>query len=497
MEPLFEIQIDPVPQGSREAGRVLHAQLNAAIADGRLAAGTRLPPTRRAKAIFGVSRNTLADVYERLVAEGRVATRPGSGVFVCDQVITEPSGGTPRLDQTPDPRLNPIWAKPEVVADIGFWRDPASVNQTTRDAQPLDFRPALVDARLFPFDVFRRVSAKQLRGLEIRPAAYRSPQGNPGNWRLRHAVSRHIGLTRGVVCGAQDVLIAAGAQQGFDLIARVLVHPGQTVVAVEDPGYPPMRAAFAAAGARLVPIRIDAEGLVVDELPDDVGVVCVCPSHQFPLGVTLSSTRRKALIDFARARNAVIVEDDYDGEFRYEGGALEALRTAEAADVVFYVGTFSKCMLPSLRLGFVIAPPWAMQSLIAAKNCSDWHCPTPLQTAVAGFISEGHLTRHVRRLRKVYGRRRKLIQDTLKRDFRGRLEPIESFYGLHTAAYCVNDAELEAVVEALAARDVRIHTLSRYGFGPGRRTGLVLGYGALDLEELAAGLNALSDALPA
>jgi GntR family transcriptional regulator / MocR family aminotransferase len=183
----------------------------------------------------------------------------------------------------------------------------------------------------------------------------------------------------------------------------VLVTPNDTVVAIEDPGYPPMRVAFAAAGARLVPVGVDDEGLIVEQLPADVRIICVCPSHQFPLGVTMSARRRQALVAFARRRGAVIIEDDYDGEFRYEGSPLEALRTGDAEDVVCYVGTFSKCMLPSLRLGFIVAPGWALRSLISAKNCMDWHCPMPMQMGVARFIAEGHLERHVRRLRRIYG----------------------------------------------------------------------------------------------
>ena len=249
----------------------------------------------------------------------------------------------------------------------------------------------MVDSRLFPFDVFRRVSAKQLRGLERKPARFKSPQGNQGHFHLREAIIRHIALTRAVACRPDDVLVTSGAQQAFDLFARALVVPNETVVAVEDPGYPPMRVAFAAAGARLVPVGVDDEGLIVEQLPRDAGIICVIPSHQFPLGITMSTRRRKALVKFARNSGAVIVEDDYDGEFRYEGSPLEALRTSDAADVVFYVGTFSKCMLSALRLGFIIAPAWAMPTLVAAKNCLDWHCSTPVQMGVAGFIAEATL----------------------------------------------------------------------------------------------------------
>jgi GntR family transcriptional regulator / MocR family aminotransferase len=231
----------------------------------------------------------------------------------------------------------------------------------------VDFRPALVDSRLFPFDVFRRVSVKQLRGLERKPASYKSPQGNQGNYYLREAIIKHIALTRAVVCRLDDILVTSGAQQGFDLLARALVTPNKTIVAVEDPGYPPMRVAFAAAGARLAPVGVDDEGLIIEELPPEVGVICVCPSHQFPLGVTMSPRRRKALVEFARSHGAVIVEDDYDGEFRYDGSPLEALGTSDASDVVFYVGTFSKCMLSALRLGFIVAPEWATWRTMSAK----------------------------------------------------------------------------------------------------------------------------------
>ena len=307
--------------------------------------------------------------------------------------------------------------------------------------------------------------------LETRPPSLKSPQGNQGAWRLREAIAQHVAVTRAVLCRPDDVLVVSGAQQAFDLLARTLVVPGETVVAVEDPGYPPMRIAFAAAGARLAPIPVDAEGLVVDALPPDVGVICVCPSHQFPLGVTMSARRRKALVDFARRRGAVIVEDDYDGEFRYDGGPLKALRDAGAADVVFYVGTFSKCMLPALRLGFVVAPDWAMSTLVAAKNCLDWHCSTPLQAAVAAFISEGHLARHVRRLRQIYGARRQLLLDRLEQDLARWLEPIPSLYGMHVAAFARGDVDLEAAVQALPPQGVKLHTLDRYYAGTPRAGG--------------------------
>ncbi|HEY2404208.1 MAG TPA: PLP-dependent aminotransferase family protein, partial [Steroidobacteraceae bacterium] len=387
----FEIQLEPGSRGSRRG--TLRDQLKAAIEDGRLAPGMRLPSLRDAPKLFRVARNTLAEVYEQLLNEGYIVARQGSGTFVADK----PPVAQRRVTSANSParRLNPFWLQPETTAAIGFWRDTSQYTPATATTS-IDLRPALVDVRMFPFDVLRRVSSKQLRTLERKTARNKSPQGNQGNYHLRKAITNHIAVTRAVACHADDVLVTSGAQQAFDLLARVLVTSGGAVVAVEDPGYPPMRVAFAAAGAKLVPVGIDSEGLMVDAIPTNASVICLCPSHQFPIGVSMSARRRRALIEFARRHNAVIVEDDYDGEFRFEGSPLPALRAHEASDVVFYVGTFSKCMLPSLRLGFIIAPDWARPALVAAKNCLDWHCSMPIQLGVAAFIAEGHLAHHVR-----------------------------------------------------------------------------------------------------
>ena len=493
-EPLFELKLDLEPSGSREASKTLYRELTRAILDGRLAAGAKLPPTRKSLAFFGVSRNTTAEVYERLVTEGHAVTRHGAGTFVAERSALRQPPASRLGGETLKIRLNEFWLRPDVTAAMSFWRDSAQVAPARKGAH-VDFRPAMVDSRLFPLDVFRRVSAKQLRGLERKPASYKSAQGNQGNFHLRKAITRHIAVTRAVACQADDILVTAGAQQAFDLLARALVTPHKTIVALEDPGYPPMRVAFAAAGAKLEPVGIDAEGLIIEQLPPDVGVICVTPSHQFPLGVTMSMRRREALIEFARARGAVIVEDDYDGEFRYEGSPLPALRTSQAADVVFYVGTFSKCMLSALRLGFIVAPPWAISTLTAAKNCLDWHCATPIQSAVAAFIAEGHLTRHVRKMRGIYKERRQLLLQSLQDKLGDWLSPIPSYYGMHVAAVLRAPLDLETVADALARQHINIHTLSRYFLGPQTQAGLVFGYGTVDLTEIRRGISALRKAL--
>jgi GntR family transcriptional regulator/MocR family aminotransferase len=380
---------------------------------------------------------------------------------------------------------------------MNFWQDPPVLPSRPRKTQVIDMRPAIVDSRLFPFDTFRRVSAKQSRVLENKPASYKSAQGNQGNFHLRQAIIEHLALTRALVCEPRHILVTSGAQQAFDLLARVLVRSGQTVVALEDPGYPPLRVAFAAAGAQLVSVGVDHEGLIVDDLPLDAGIICVTPSHQFPLGITMSARRRKALIDFARRHHAVIIEDDYDGEFRFESGSLEALRSTAAEDVVFYVGTFSKCMLPALRLGFLVAPGWAMPHLVAAKNCMDWHCATLIQSAVAGFIRGGHLARHVRKMRDIYRQRRDALRECLEEDLGKWLRPIPSHYGLHIAATAGSSVALERVTRALLSQNVRIHTLSRYFVGRESWKGLIFGYGTVDVPAIQKGFNLLRKALEA
>jgi GntR family transcriptional regulator/MocR family aminotransferase len=252
---------------------------------------------------------------------------------------------------------------------------------------------------------------------------------------------------------------------------------------------------MAAAGARIVPVGVDAEGLIVEQLPRDAAIICVSPSHQFPLGVTLSLRRRKALIEFARRHNAVVIEDDYDGEFRFAGSPLEALRTVDSADVVFYVGTFSKCMLPALRLGFVVAPPWALPALVAAKNSLDWHCAVPIQLAVASFIADGHLARHVRKMREIYRARRERVLTLLNEDLREWLEPLPSFCGMHVAALGRAARDLDAVARTLLSRQVNLHSLSRYYLARPLRPGFIIGYGAADLGEISQGLSSLRTVL--
>lgn len=477
MEPGFELAIDVPPRGSREVLRGLHRQLRAAILDGRLQPGLRLPPTRVFATAYGVSRNTAVATYDLLLSEGYLAARRGAGTYVANALPTLPAIKPTRTDATSEARLN------------AFWRNPPLVERALASSRPrLDFQLGMPEQGLFAFNVWRRLSGRTLRARSKASAAYADPQGQLA---LRTAIARHVSFARAVACRADDIVVTTGAQQAFDLLARILVTRGRTVVAVEDPGYPPLRAAFAAAGARIVPIAVDAEGIVVERLPRNARVICVTPSHQFPLGSVLSTRRRAALLEFARKNAAVVLEDDYDGEFRFGGRPLDALQTLDRFESVFYVGTFSKCLFPSIRLGFAVTPPWARHALVAAKQCSDWHCDVASQETLAAFIAEGHLARHVRKMRSVYGERRAALLEGLAREFSRWLEPIPSTAGLHLAAFARGSTDIDALAERARQHDVGVYPLRSYYCGSSARPGLAFGYGAIDVRAIREGLSGL------
>jgi GntR family transcriptional regulator/MocR family aminotransferase len=478
MEPLLGLAIDLPPRESRDLLGALHRQMRSAILDGRLQAGLRLPATRALAQGLGVSRNTALAAYDLLLSEGYLVARRGAGTYVAEG-LPQPKVRAPRAAAGPDRRLTP------------FWREAAAV-PAPRTPHRFDFRIGLPDKGPFPFHVWRRLSARALRALSKAPAAYAEPEGRPA---LREAIAKHVSFARAVACRADDVVVTAGAQQAFDLIARVLVTPGRTVVATEEPGYPHLRNAFAAAGAAIRPVPVDAEGVIVERLPAAARIVCVTPSHQSPTGAIMSLARRTALLDFARRNGAVVVEDDYDGEFGFAGRPLDALQTLDRAETVFYVGTFSKSLFPALRLGFVVAPPWARPALVAAKRLIDWHPPVLAQDTLAAFIAEGHLARHVRKMRRIYGERRAVLRDALARQCGERLSVLPGEAGLHLAALLAGSRSASAVAAAAAADGVGVQSLASYGTTKAARSGLAFGYGMIGAERIEEGVRRLARVL--
>ena len=484
-EPVFAFPIrfdDAAGDGSGQHQRTrrLHEQLRAAILDGRLAAGVTLPSTREAAAGLGIARNTVIAAYDLLIAEGYVVPRVGAKAVVADLATRMHARLQPRRDAGSDARLNPQW------------RHSAGTVPSPRTLPPRSFRLGMPDHRYFPHDIWRRLMAQSLRTWSKTAFAYPPSQGIPV---LREAIAKHVAFARAVACTAEDIVVTSGAQQAFDLLARLLVTPGQTAVAVEEPGYPPLRTAFAAAGAQLVSVPVDDEGLCVDRLPPGVRVISVTPSHQSPTGVALSLRRRAALLDYARTHDAVIIEDDYDGEFRYGGRPLDALQTLDREARVFYVGTFSKSLFPSLRKGFVMVPAWARDAFIAVKHTADAHCDTITQSVLAAFIRDGHIARHVRRMRPLYAARREALLAAIGYELSPWLEPIPSEAGLHLAARIRDPAQADRIIAKLRQHVPGAQSADEYAAAALAQPALVFGYGVIDVEDIAPALRRLREAL--
>ena len=354
------------------------------------------------------------------------------------------------------------------------------------------FRTGMPDARHFPHDRWRQLMQRSLRSWGRNAFVYPPSEGIRA---LREAIAKHVAFTRAVSCDADDVLVTSGATQAFDLLARVFMEPGRNRVAIESPGYPPLARAFEAAGAEIVPVPVDEQGLCIDALPTDVGVVCVTPSHQSPLGMILSQARRRALLNHAERWDAIVVEDDYDGEFRYGGRPLDSLQTLDSSARVFYVGTFSKSMFPSLRLGFIIAPRWARKALVAAKQLSDPHANDILQATLAAFISEGDLARHVRRMQRIYAERRDVILHSLAGPLSKYLSVVPSEAGLHLATHLRDGVDERRIIAAATRHLPGITTIAHHAQTAEAQPGLLFGFGCISATEATTSLQAFSSAL--
>jgi GntR family transcriptional regulator/MocR family aminotransferase len=479
-EPVFEFPIELEKTPSASLTRVLHEQLRAAILDQRLRAGAELPATRRVANAYGIARNTVIAAYDLLMAEGYVLTRVGAKAVVADIGGRSPLA-LRRKARIEDDRLNPQW------------RNAASrLAHYNTDVWTPGFRLGTPDHRQFPLDIWRRLLTRALNARLPASFGYQDPRGRP---RLRTAIAQHASFARAVACSADDVIVTCGAQQAFDLLARVLVTPGRTRVAVEDPGYPPLRIAMAAAGAQLVPVPVDDEGLCVDRLPKDVRVIYVTPSHQSPTGVAMSMARRAALLAFAREHGAVIIEDDYDGEFRYGSRPLDALQTLDRDASVLYVGTFSKSLFPSLRIGYIVAPPWSRDAIAAARNCADSTGNAQVQDALAHFILDGHLARHVRRMRKIYAERREAMLDGFEHSLAPWFEPFPSEAGIHLAVRYRDARKARTIWPKVQQHAPGARTIDEYVVENDRLAGVVFGLGCVEVAEIRAAVRALANAL--
>lgn len=469
--------------------RQLYRELRLAVLAGRLKPGTVLPASRALAQHLGVSRNTVLLAVNQLLAEGYLETAPR----LRTRVAATFAGAMPRprpasVRQTARRSWSPKPSHRGRAIEAGSL---AATRDSPRPPRP--FRPGIPALDEFPSKQWIKLTHRVWRRLP--ELSYSDPAGLP---RLRTAIAEYLRAARGGRCVPQQVIVVSGSQQGLDLTARVLLDPDD-MVWIEEPGYPGTRAALLAAGARAVPVSVDADGLVVAEgdcLAPTARMVCVTPSHQYPLGTTMSAARRLELLQWAGRAGAWLVEDDYDSEFRYASRPLACLQGMDDEDRVIYVGTFSKTLFPALRLGYLVVPLPLVDAFQAARAAADRHSPSVDQAVLADFISEGHYARHVRRMRALYTERREALLTGLAELAGDRLEVGPSAdAGMHLVGWLAQGEDDRAISARAAELGVEAPPLSRYATSRLSRGGLMLGYAAYRPEAIRAGVERLAAVL--
>src|SRR5262245_18602523 len=478
--------------------RQAYRALRQAILCGALAPGRKLPSTRALAREAGLSRNTVLQAYEQLVAEGYAAPRAGSGHYVAaslpDDAI-EVEARAPRAGAAgpPAPERSSAW-----LARLRRASPPAGLSWSLGSERArCEFRygePAYAD---LPITAWCRALARRARRAKVRELAYAAPGGAP---ELRRALAAYLARARGVACAPEQIVVTHGVQQGIDLAARVLVDPGVRV-AVEEPCYAGISLALEAAGARLVPVPVDADGLDVARLARlaPVRLVCVTPSHQFPTGGVLPLSRRLELLAYARQYRALVFEDDYDSEYRYGGRPVECLQGLDGAGRVVYAGTASKLPFPALRVGWLVVPEAIVSGFLLAKAASDTGSPSLEQLALADFIEGGHLERHVRRTRLRNAARREALLAALQAHLGDAAVVSGTDAGLHVLLWLPDLPASRASAFRHRCREagVGIYPVAPYYREPPDRAGYVLGYAALDEDRIREGVAKLAECLAA
>jgi GntR family transcriptional regulator/MocR family aminotransferase len=468
--------------------RQLYGSLRAAILGSRLPAGALLPSTRLLAGDLGVSRNTVMLAFDQLRAEGYLEGTPRSGTRVARAFPRRRSvigaGGTAARRDARAPHL---------LSDRGRAMLESPIPYLARGGTaPRPFRAGVPALEEFPRALWARLAARRWRSPPV--LGYGDVSGfGP----LREAIAEYVRAGRGARCSADQVIVVSGSQQGVDLAARVLLDPGDTVW-MEDPGYTGARSALLAAGARLEPVPVDAEGLVVDvgrARAPRARMAYVSPSHQFPLGVTMSAARRLALLRWAGQAGAWVLEDDYDSEFRYDARPLACLQGMDEDERVVHVGTFSKTLVPALRLGYLVVPEALVDAFRAARAAADRHSPTVDQAVLADFLAEGHFARHVRRMRKLYSERQDALIHAIRDQGSGRVEAAPSAAGMHLVAWLRDGMSDVDASRRAAAAGVEASALSRYAARRLPRGGLLLGWAGYPLPAIREAAGRLAEAL--
>ncbi|MDT8304871.1 MAG: PLP-dependent aminotransferase family protein [Anaerolineae bacterium] len=462
--------------------RQLYAQLRDGILGGELFAGHRLPATRALADQLGVARVTVQQAYNQLAAEGYVVSRPGAGTFVVESLPPAPAEERPFV-----PRLS-HWGE-RVTRTAG---SPARPQRTAR-ADFIDFGFGRSFPHIFPYDVWRRLLGRYLSTDDVMLSRYGSVAGFEP---LRAAIAGYLRRWRDVRCSTEQVVIVNGLQQALDILARLLLQAGDNVL-VESPGYTDAFALLRVHGAHLVPLPVDEHGFPVEAIPAGVParLAFVTPANQFPRGGAMPLARRLALLHWAQENESLILEDDYDGALRYTGRPLGALQGLDECGHVVYLGSFSKVLFPALRLGYVVLPEPLLQPFVQAKGIVDRGAPTLTQAAVADFITEGYFERHLRRLRRVYGRRRRILTAALENELPCPVTFSSEPAGLHIMLTLTEDYEEATVIRDAAAAGVGVNPGAAYYLQKEPPPSILLGFSGLSEAQLREGVRRLASAL--
>ena len=481
---VFELALPPRDSGI-SVNRWLYGALRAEILEGRLRPGTRLPATRDLARQYELARGTIVNVFEQLKSEGYVDGSIGSGTYV-SKVLPDQLLQVPQEDQAGVPAARERRIK---LSDYAGRVRPFP-NLEVRSSRA--FRANLPALDLFPTTLWAKVAARRLRRVSTNLLLGCGPMGYRP---LREAVATYLSTSRGVKCVPEQVAIISGVQEALDLAARLFLNPGDRVC-MENPGYPGAAIAFKAGGAKVSALRLDDEGMQVQAgSMRGARLVYVTPGHQFPVGVTMSLARRLRLLEWAGKSGALILEDDYDSEYRYAGRPVPALQGLDRHGLVMFTGSFSKVLFPSLRLGYLVLPPDLVDYVSTTLSVTNRHAPLLEQAVLCDFITEGHFGRHLRRMREVYAERLSVLLECARHSLTGLLEISGVEAGLQTVAWLPSGLDSELVAAVAAEREVEVTPLGRYSQGRMEREGLHLGFAAVDPKEIRRGVRELAIAL--
>ena len=481
--------IHPVITVDRSAPTALHRQIydayRAAILAGSLRPRQRIPSTRSLASELGVSRFPVLNAYAQLLAEGYLESRVGAGTVVSSSLPEkQTSCGTTVRFATNNAGPRPVVYRPLL---------------SRRESSPPwlagwgAFGVGQVAVDQFPFQVWSKLVARRCRSMDAKSFHYGDQMGSKA---LREALASYLRTARSLHCEAEQVMITSGSQQALEIAARVLLD-SKSSVWIEEPCYRLAREVFVLTGCHLVPVPVDEEGLDVAEGIKRCRMAraaLVTPSHQFPLGVTMSAMRRFQLLDWAQRTGSWIIEDDYDAEYRYESLPIASLQGLDANARVIYVGTFSKVLFPSLRLGYAVIPPDLVDHFLAIRRATDLGPPTFHQEVLADFITEGHFARHIRRMRVLYGERRRELVDSIGKELGSKVKVLGDEAGMHLAMMLLNESRDTEIAERAARKDLRVWPLSTSYQGEAR-PGLILGFGSVPVQEIPAAVRKLAKLL--